>query len=243
MQERIQKLMSQAGCGSRRHNEQLIASGRVRLNGRLAQLGDKADAATDTLEVDGRPLTFTTEKYIYIALNKPRGIISSLEDELNEGRKTVRDLINLPGHLYPVGRLDKQSEGLILMTNDGELANRITHPRYGHRKVYEVTLIGSLSLTALTQWRRGILLDDKQTAPANVEILSDEDGLTILRVTMREGKKRQIRRIATLLGYEVRRLVRLQIGPIRLGSLASGQWRHLTPEEVRALQTAVGFGK
>ena len=134
MEERLQKLMAHAGLGARRDCEQLIEMGRVTVNGRVAQFGDKANPLTDRVEVDGRAIDLARERLIYIALHKPKGIISSLEDELQQGRQTVRDLINLPGHLYPVGRLDRQSEGLMLMTNDGDLAHKLTHPRYGHEK-------------------------------------------------------------------------------------------------------------
>ncbi|MCZ7666112.1 MAG: pseudouridine synthase [Chloroflexi bacterium] len=135
MTDRLQKLMSQAGVASRRESETLIRDGRVRVNGNIAKIGDKADPAKDRIEVNGRLLSFSpSDKHLYIALNKPKGVLSSTEDELNQGRRTVRDLIDLPGHLYPVGRLDKQSEGLMLTTNDGQLAHRLTHPRFGHEK-------------------------------------------------------------------------------------------------------------
>ncbi|MFO7538518.1 MAG: pseudouridine synthase [Chloroflexota bacterium] len=237
MSERIQKLMAQAGIGSRRHNEKLIKQGRVILNGRLAQLGDKADLEKDEIKVDGRIIN--DSGHTYIALNKPKGVISSLEDELDEDRTTVRDLIPLPGHIYPVGRLDKQSEGLMLMTNDGKLAHRLTHPRYGHEKEYEVTLEGALADEMIEQWRRGLRLDDKMTAPAGVTLIERTAEQTRLQLTMREGRKRQIRRIAAQFGHPVQQLVRRKIGPLTLGNLQPGQWRHLTPAEVSALQKTV----
>lgn len=234
--ERLQKLMAQAGFGSRRSNEEVIAAGRVRVNGRVAKLGDKADPARDRIEIDGRSLTALAERHVYIALNKPRGVISSLEDELEEGRRTVRDLIDVPGHIYPVGRLDKPSEGLMLMTSDGQLAHRLTHPRFGHEKEYDVTVEGSLSDAALEQWRRGVELDGRQTAPARIQLVERRPNQTRFKIILREGRKRQIRHIAADFGHPVQRLVRERIGPLRLGNLRSGQWRHLTKQEVRALQ-------
>lgn len=239
MEERLQKIMARAGLGSRRTNEAIIAAGRVRVNGRVATLGAKADPQRDTIEVDGKRLHVETDELTYILLNKPRGVISSLEDEMDQGRETVRDLVPLPGHLYPVGRLDKPSEGLMLMTNDGQLAHRLTHPRYEHEKVYEVELEGRISNRNLDQWRRGVMLDDRITAPAPIEVLGRDGDGTRLRIIMREGRKRQIRRIAADFGHPVKRLVRLNIGPLELGSLQPGEWRHLTTEELERLFAAV----
>ena len=163
MAERVQKLMAQAGLGSRRSNEALIAAGRVRINGWVAKLGDKAEPGVDRIEVDGRPLTF--ESSIYVKLYKPKGVLSSTEDELGRGRKTVRDLVDLPGHLYPIGRLDKPSEGLMILSNDGYLAHRLTHPRYGHKKVYRVVVSGSPPRTVLNTWSDGVPLDDHLRRP------------------------------------------------------------------------------
>lgn len=239
MEERLQKLMARAGLGSRRSSEELIAAGRVRVNGRVATLGQKADPQQDRIEVDGKPLRLQREELTYILLNKPRGVISSLEDELSEGRETVRDLIPLPGHLYPVGRLDKPSEGLMLMTNDGRLAHRLTHPRFEHEKLYEVQLEGRISNQALEQWRRGVMLDERITAPAPIEVVERTNERTRLRIVLREGRKRQIRRIAASFGHPVQRLVRLKIGPLALGDLQPGEWRHLTTEELRHLLAEV----
>ncbi len=239
VQERLQKIMAHAGLGSRRANETIITAGRVRVNGRVAKLGDKADPDIDFIEVDGKPLRTTKDKFTYIALNKPRGVISSLEDELKQDRTTVRDLIPIPGHFYPVGRLDKPSEGLMLMTNDGRLAHRLTHPRYKHEKVYEVELEGSISDNSLEQWRHGVILDERTTAPANIKVLTRDNTSTKLRITLREGRKRQIRRIAAGFGHPVHRLVRTNIGPIALGSLKPGQWRYLTAEEISQLLGAI----
>lgn len=239
MQERLQKIMARAGFGSRRENEIIIADGRVRVNGLVAKLGDKADLQVDRVEVDGKPLQLDSEQPVYILVNKPRGVISSLEDELQQARTTVRDLIPQSGHLYPVGRLDKPSEGLILMTNDGQLAHRLTHPSFEHEKVYEVELEGAIPNQALDQWRRGVILDGRITAPAPIEVLERSSAQTRLRIVLREGRKRQIRRIAAGFGYPVRRLVRVKIGPLELGELQPGQWRSLTPQEVKQLRAAV----
>jgi 23S rRNA pseudouridine2605 synthase len=237
MKERLQKLMAQAGLGSRRHNETVIQAGRVRVNGKVAHLGDKADPAVDSVAVDGVPLKLG-DAAVYIVVNKPKNVLSSLEDEMGEDRLTVRGLIDLPGHLYPVGRLDRESEGLILMTNDGDLAHKLTHPRYGHEKVYRVAVEGRPAAGLLDQWRHGVLLDGRPTLPVKIEVVQQQKAYAVLRLTMREGRKRQIRRIAAMLGHPVRQLVREQIGPLQLGDLKPGMWRHLTPREVKALREA-----
>lgn len=242
LQERLQKIMARAGYGSRRDNEQIILAGRVTLNGRVAKLGDKADAKRDRIKVDGKPLKLDHEPPLYIMLNKPKGVISSLEDELQQARTTVRDLIPQSGHLYPVGRLDKPSEGLILMTNDGQIAHRLTHPRYEHEKVYEVELEGDVSNQMLEQWRRGVMLDGRITAPAPIEILERSKQRTRLRIILREGRKRQIRRIAAGFGHPVQRLVRVKIGPLELGDLQPGQWRYLTAREINTLLSSAAEG-
>jgi pseudouridine synthase len=237
MTEKLQKLMAKGGLGSRRHCEKLIADGRVRVNGEVARLGRRADPQHDRIEVDGRILAI--EEPQYIMLHKPRGVISSTEDELRQGRPTVRELVSLPGHLYPVGRLDRQSEGLMLLTNDGHLAHRLTHPRFGHEKVYHVEVEGKVPDEKLSRWRKGVMLDGKRTAPAEIVIIRLGGHNSVLRVTLREGRKRQIRRIAADLGHPVVRLVRKRIGSVEIGDLAEGQWRHLTAQEVHALRESV----
>ncbi len=235
--------MAQAGIGSRRDCEKLIANGRVTVNGRRAKLGNKANPATDTIVVNGRPIQPLQTEPIYVALHKPKGVISSLEDELEEGRTTVRDLVPLPGHLYPVGRLDKQSTGLILMTNDGDLAHKLTHPRYGHEKTYKVVIEGRISQDALAKWQNGVYLDGRKTIPAKISVIQQEVSFTRLEIVMREGRKRQIRRVSNMLGYPVTQLVREKIGPLTLGNLKLGDWRHLTEKEVAALKAAVASVK
>lgn len=237
--ERLQKLMAHAGIASRRHSEEIIKAGRVTVNGRVATLGDKANPRQDKITVDGRPLPRPQQK-IYIMVNKPRDVISD-EDDTGEGRTTVRDLINLPGHLYPVGRLDKQSMGLILMTNDGDLAHKLTHPRYGHKKVYRVKIEGNPTQEIIKEWQRGVWLEDEETrtAVAGVRVDKRTTDHTWLTVTLREGRKRQIRRVAAHLGHPVLHLSREQLGPLVLGDLELGKWRHLTGNEVKALHRAV----
>lgn len=235
MEERLQKLMAQAGIASRREAESIITQGRVSVNGHTAKLGDKADPSTDDIRVDGQRLHIESER-LYVMLNKPMGIVTAVRAQEQEHRRTVRDLVPVKGHLYPVGRLDADSEGLVILTNDGELAQKLTHPRYEHPKVYEVALRGSLSEDALNIWRRGIVLDDGLTKPADVRVLSRDSDVTRLRVTMREGRKRQIRRIATTLGHPVTRLVRTQFDTLSLGALQPGEWRYLTQNEIVALQ-------
>lgn len=234
MEERIQKILARAGLGSRRACEELISTGRVKVNNRIAQLGDKADIRRDQVMVDGRILE-KPEALVYIALHKPRGVISSVEEEF--GRTTVLDLVPVETRLYPVGRLDFDSEGLILLTNDGELANRLTHPRYGHEKEYRVLVARRPDEAQLQAWRRGLVLPDGyRTAPADVQLSTPSGKGIWLRVVMREGRKRQIREIGATIGLPVVRILRTRIGSLQLGSLKPRQWRYLTEKEVIGLQ-------
>jgi 23S rRNA pseudouridine2605 synthase len=234
MQERLQKLLAQAGFGSRRACEIFITEGRVRVNGKVAVLGQKADPAVDKITLDGKPVS-RREALAYIALYKPRNVLSAVEG--HDDRQTVRDLIPVDGHLYPVGRLDFDSEGLILMTNDGELANKLTHPRYGHEKEYRVLLARRPDEKQLEAWRRGVVLSDgDKTAPADVRFLSTSGKGAWIRVIMGEGKKRQIREVGRLLGLPVVKIIRLRIGTLKLGNLKPRQWRYLTEVEVAELK-------
>ncbi len=244
MEERLQKIMAHAGIASRRECERLIAKGQVHVNGRIAKVGDKADPNKDRIEFKGQQLKGAKQtEHVYIALNKPKGIISSLEDELGQGRRVVRDLIPVPGHLYPVGRLDKQSEGLILMTNDGNLAHKLTHPRYGHSKKYNVVIEGNINPDSLERWRQGVYLDGRKTAPADIKVVQKGAHFTQLEIIMREGRKRQIRRISNMLGHPVTQLQRQEIGSLELGNLKIGDWRYLEPQEIEALQKSVRQSK
>jgi len=234
MQERLQKLLAQAGYGSRRACEEFIVAGRVRVNGQIAVLGQKADLAVDNVTMDGKPLP-RAETLTYIALYKPRNVLSAAEG--HDDRQTVRDLIPIDGHLYPVGRLDWDSEGLILMTNDGELTNKLTHPRFGHEKEYRVLVARKPDEKQFEAWRRGVVLDDgDKTAPAEVNFLSTSGKGAWIRVVMGEGKKRQIREVGRLLGLPVVKIIRLRIGTLKLGSLKPRQWRYLTADEIAELK-------
>lgn len=234
MQERLQKLLAQAGYGSRRACEVFITEGRVRVNGKVAELGQKADLSIDKVTIDGKALP-RAESLTYIALYKPRNVLSAVEGP--DDRQTVRDLIPVEGHLYPVGRLDFDSEGLILMTNDGELTNKLTHPRYGHEKEYRVLVARRPDEKQLDAWRRGIILEDgDKTQPAEVNFLSSSGKGAWIRVVMGEGKKRQIREVGRLLGLPVVKIIRLRIGTLKLGSLKPRQWRYLTEDEISELK-------
>ena len=235
MEERLQKILAGAGLGSRRACESFIAEGRVTVNGRVAQLGEKADPAKDRIVLDGEPLS-RPEKLIYVVLHKPRGVVSSLAPQGD--RKTVRDLVPFEERLYPVGRLDIDSEGLILLTNDGELTARLTHPRYETEKEYLVLVRGEPADSRLDAWRRGVVLPagGKRTAPARVFRERRERGATWLRVTMHEGRKHEIRDIGLTLGMPVQKLIRVRLGALRLGGLEPGAWRELSAAEVKQLR-------
>jgi len=237
MQERLQKILAQAGYGSRRSCEELITSGRVRVNGQVAEIGQKADVMVDKITLDGRALP-KIERLVYVALNKPRFVLSTVEGEEEDRRETVRDLVNVPERVYPVGRLDLESEGLILLTNDGDLTNKLTHPRYGHAKEYHVLVARRPDDDQISTWRRGVILEDGyKTAPAEVRVLRLQGKGTWLRVVMGEGRKRQIREIGVLLGLPVVRILRVRIGSLRLGNLKPREWRYLTEEEVQELKS------
>jgi len=241
--ERIQKILAQAGHGSRRSCEQYIQAGRVRVNGQVAELGQKADPAKDKITLDGRPVSANVE-YIYVALHKPRNVLSTVSPEPGDTRKTVRDLVEVSERLYPVGRLDFDSEGLILMTNDGDLANKLTHPRYGHEKEYKVLLARRPDEKQLQAWQRGVVLEDgHRTAPAQVRFSSTSGKGAWVQVIMGEGRKRQIREIGYLLGLPVVRILRTRIGSLRLGNLKPRQWRYLTTQEVADLKKLVSRRK
>lgn len=232
--ERLQKVMASAGVASRRQSEELILQGRVTVNRKVVtELGTKVDPDRDEIRVDGQRIQVESRR-VYIMLNKPRGVLSTMEDE--RGRSALGDLVTVPTRLYPVGRLDATSEGLILLTDDGELANLLTHPRYQHDKEYLVLVNGHPTEKTLNAWSRGVLLDDKLTAPAQVTVVETQRDSALLRVQMREGRKRQIRRVASLLGHPVRELRRVRLGPLQLGALESGQWRYLTAKEISDLE-------
>lgn len=236
MPERLQKILAQAGYGSRRACEDFITAGRVRVNGQIASLGQKADPAADKITVDGKPIA-AAETLTYIALYKPRMILSTVESERGDERQTVRDLVDISQHVYPVGRLDFESEGLVLMTNDGDLTNKLTHPKFGHQKEYRVLLARRPDQEQLEAWRRGVVLEDEyKTAPVDVHFESAQGKGAWVRVIMGEGRKRQIRETCKQLGLPVVRILRVRIGSLRLGNLKPRQWRYLTREEIEALK-------
>lgn len=238
-EERVQKIMSAAGVASRRASEQLIEEGRVTVNGKQIHLGDKADASRDRICVDGRVIK-VDPKRIYIALHKPKGYLSDVDE--THPMPTVFDIVDIPEQVYSVGRLDYDSEGLILLTNDGELANRLTHPRYKHEKEYEVFVIKVPDEEQLAIWRRGVVLEDgTRTQPANVEVMKKSANGAWLRVIMHEGKKRQIRLTGSRIGLPVAEIHRVRIGTLRLGKLQAGEWRYLRDNEVRELMEYTGL--
>lgn len=239
MKERLQKILASAGYGSRRACEEIILAGRVRVNGVVASLGDKADPIQDRIQVDAKTITHR-EQPIYIALYKPRGIVSAVSSQ--DQRRTVTDLVDIPERVYPVGRLDVDSEGLILLTNDGELTNRLTHPRYKHEKEYKVLVARRPDSEQMETWRRGVVLEDGyRTAPADVRFLASSGKGAWLRVIMHEGKKRQIREIGSKIGLPVVKIIRTRIGSLKLGTLKPRQWRQLSENEVKELRRLVNL--
>lgn len=238
-QQRIQKVLSDQGVCSRRAAEQLIQAGRVKVNGHPVKLGDKMDPDFDKVSVDGKNIRVVRKRqYIYLMLHKPRGYITTASDEL--GRKTVMDLVADVGRrVYPVGRLDKDSEGLLLMTDDGAFANLLTHPSGGVGKLYRVTVRPRATEDQIVKMASGVVLDDGvKTQPAVIHVVTDEPGRTVLEITLHEGRNRQIRRMCEAVGLEVVRLKRSAEGPVKLGMLAPGTYRELKKSEVTALRNA-----
>jgi 16S rRNA pseudouridine516 synthase len=233
MVERLQKIISQFGIASRREAEQLILAARVRLNGEIVtELGTKANLKSDRIEIDGKLIGRTSPDKVYLLLNKPVATICTRHDP--QGRKTVMDL--LPPqyqHLYPVGRLDYNSSGALLLTNDGEFANGLTHPRHHVPKIYEVWVSGQIDRSALQAWQTGVKLDGKLTLPCDVIVMAQKADRTQLQITLKEGRNRQIRRIAEQLNHPVRALHRVAIAEIDLDSLPIGKYRYLTRSEVQ----------
>lgn len=239
--ERLQKLIARVGLASRRGAEQLIADGRVRVNGALAHLGDSADPAVDAVEVDGRALG-AAEAPVHLAIHKPRGFLSSARDE--RGRRSVVSLVNVHAErLWPAGRLDVESEGLMLLTNDGAWANRVLHPRYGNEREYAALVAPAPDRATLERLRRGVELEDgparllaARRAPPPPEVRRDRsEAGAWLRVRIGEGRKREVRRMFAAVGSDVERLVRTRFGSVELNGLREGEWRHLARREVAAL--------
>lgn len=234
MKQRLQKLIAAAGLASRREAEQWIAAGRVSINGRTAALGDGADPACDRVEIDGRPLPFREEK-VYLLLNKPVGYVTTLRDP--QGRPVVTDLVkSVSARLFPVGRLDLTTEGLLLLTNDGELANRLAHPRHRVDKTYLVRVRGAFTEAARRRLEEGVALEDGLTAPATVDHVRAAGSHSWLHLTIREGRNRQVRRMCEAIGYPVSRLKRIRVAFMELGDLSPGKFRFLTAQEVARLR-------
>lgn len=238
---RLQKFLAESGVASRRKSEQLIAEGRVKVNGRLAQIGDKIDPIHDHVVVSGKKIAgIKQSQFRYIMLNKPRGFVSTMSDEM--GRKCVAQLVeNVGTRVYPVGRLDRDSEGMLLFTNDGEFANAMTHPSKGIPKTYRVTVRPDVTDDMLTAFAVGIEIDGRKTSPADVTVISKEENRVVLQMVLREGRNREIRKMCEALGLEVARLRRTQIGTVKMGMLKQGDWRDLSDEEVRKLKLAAGL--
>ena len=232
---RLQKYFTDCGVLSRRAAEEEIKKGAVTVNGLPAEIGQKIDPACDVVEYRGRVIRPTAHRKTYILLNKPRGIVTTLSDE--KGRTTVAELVkDLGVRVYPIGRLDMDSDGLLLMTDDGALTERLTHPRHEIPKYYEVTIAGTLSPEKLAALNRPFLLDGYATRPARVQEVCREGGQTVLYFELFEGRNRQIRRMCEQTGLRITRLTRVAIGSILLGTLPQGRYRHLTPEEIQYLK-------
>lgn len=230
--ERLQKVLARAGFGSRRTCEELIASGRVRVNGEVAELGRRVDVDVDQVRVDGA-LVGVRPGHVHLLLNKPTGVVTTADDP--QGRPTVVSLVPDDPRVFPVGRLDMDTEGLLLLTNDGDLAHRLTHPSFGVEKEYIAHVEGEPTRGAVRRLREGVELEDGMTAPAGANLLAP----SILRITIHEGRNRQVRRMCEAIGHPVKRLIRTRIGPLSDRSLKPGAWRELTQAELRALERAV----
>lgn len=237
---RLQKFMAEQGVASRRKSEDLIRAGKVKVNGHIAEIGMKINPRKDLVTVGKQKLTnVKNRKMVYIMLNKPRGYVTTVSDEL--GRKTVMDLLPDFGcRIYPVGRLDKDSEGLLLLTNDGSFTNCMTHPSHEYAKVYRVTVRPSVNDEILFNLRNGIEIDGRKTAPCEVTVLTEEENRVVLEFILHEGRNRQIRKMCESQGLEVARLKRISIGPIKLGMLKQGDYKELSEQDVKKLLHSAG---
>lgn len=239
---RIQKMIADSGVCSRRKAEQMISQGRVKINGHPVKLGDKC-GYKDLITIDGERLAIPKKKnFIYIMMNKPRGYVTTVSDELD--RRCVMDLLDdVEERIYPIGRLDRNSEGLLLFTNDGEFANSIMHPSRHISKTYRVTVRPDINDDQLVALSEGVVIDGKKTLPASVVVKDKEVGRVVILITIKEGRNRQIRKMCEAVGLEVARLRRISIGPLKLGMLKPGSYRELTADELRALRNAIGKEK
>ena len=236
---RIQKVLSEQGIVSRRKAEEWIEQGKIKINGRPAVLGQKINPNRDVVTIDGERVYFqkSSQKY-YIMLHKPRGYVTTMSDEL--GRKCVAELVeDVPERVYLTGRLDKDSEGMLLFTNDGDFANLIMHPSHHVSKTYRVTVRPDVTDAQVIQLSTGVVIDGKKTSPAHVTVLEKEPGRVVMQIVIYEGRNRQVRKMCEAVGLEVARLKRTAIGPLKLGMLAPGKWRELRPGEIGMLRNAV----
>lgn len=234
MEQRVQKILAQMGIASRRKAEELIIEGRVTVNGKIATLGMKADPARDHIKVDGR-LLVRPEPKIYLVFNKPAGVVTSLSDP--EGRPTIKDFLKgVKYRVFPVGRLDYDSEGLLLITNDGDFAHCILHPSKKMSKTYVVKVKGIVDEGEMEKLRKGVRLEDGLTAPAKAKKIRQSESNSWIEITIHEGRKRQVRRMLEKVGYPVIKLRRIAIGGLKLGDLKPGEMRHLTNEEIKKLK-------
>ena len=237
--QRVQKLLAAAGFGSRRQCEELIAAGRVAVDGKVVRLGARADPANQTITVDGIRVQ-TDPDLVHYLLNKPRGVITTMDDP--QGRPTVADYVTTPPRVFPVGRLDADTEGLLLLTNDGALAQRLTHPRYRIPKTYVAHIRGVAKRHVMRQLTDGVELDDGPAAAESVRVLASARNETLLEIVLNEGRNRQVRRMLAAVGLNLERLARVQVGPLALGDIGQGRVRPLTAREVQDLYAAVKLG-
>ena len=236
---RLQKFLSEAGIASRRKAEEMIRSGLVKVNGKIANIGDSVDPKTDSVSVGGKKVK-KENSLRYILLNKPRGDVTTTDDDL--GRKCVLELVSgVKERIYPVGRLDRISEGALILTNDGEFANAMMHPSKHVPKTYRVTVRPGITSEQVDILSTGVDIDGRMTAPADVRVLSKEEGRAVLEIVLYEGRNRQIRRMCEALELEVARLKRTAVGSVKLGMLKTGEWRDLTPQEVESLLKSAGL--
>ena len=235
---RIQKVLSDYGILSRRKAEAAIGQNRVTVNGHPCRIGQKINPRRDIIAIDGVRVQLERTKKVCIMLNKPRGFVTTTDDE--QGRRCVTDLVaNAPAKVYPVGRLDRNSEGLLLLTNDGALANDIMHPRGHISKTYRVTVRSDISEEQILKLTTGVKLDGQMTLPASIHVISNEPERAVVQITIYEGRNRQIRRMCEAVGLEIARLRRVSVGPVKLGMLPPGKWRELKPEELKALRGSI----
>ena len=238
---RLQKHLAECGVASRRKAEELIAAGKVKINGHIAEIGAKVDPKRDKVTVRGKAVVPVNEK-VYIMLNKPRGFVTTMSDEL--GRKTVSDLVaDAQARIFPVGRLDRDSEGLLIMTNDGDFANKLTHPSSHVNKTYRVTVKGVAEEEQILQMKEGIVLDGRKTLPCDCFVAERKPDRTVLIFVLNEGRNRQIRRMCEEVGLEVLRLKRTEIAGVKLGMLPQGKWRPLNEREMRRLTSITQRGR